>query len=344
MRTISAPPTLPGISAAELTIANAIFVERSPACSAPSAQGFNHTSPTSGYVPNVPEQYTPIQQNLAFYGQDNWKIRRNLTLHYGVRWEYQGPYNARNGLVLLPQNNISESVRPDPGHRFAGRQSVPARHSAPRHEPASDAAGRQQRASRRPTAIWTTSGRSSDIAYTPFNDGKTVIRAPFRAALCAGRLHFLDACHHRAIPACSALLEQHVPPAFSPHRPSAAQRRRPAAGSSRFRRSPTGQQRRHRVRDQLTITNLETPYVLDWGFGIQRELWKKFAIETRYVGNHAVKQYRTWSINELDLNNNGLLHDFNNAQNNYNIDAANGISGTFRQQQPARTGADADPG
>ena len=75
--------------------------------------------------------------------------------------------------------------------------------------------------------------------------------------------------------------------------------------------------------------NLQTPRVYDWGFGIQRELWKKFTIETRYVGNHALKQYRTWSINELDLNNNGLVNEFNNALNNYNIDAAHGISGSF---------------
>ncbi len=52
-------------------------------------------------------------------------------------------------------------------------------------------------------------------------------------------------------------------------------------------------------------------------------------IETRYVGNHAVKQYRTWNINELDLNNNGLVQEFVNAQNNYNINVANGKTGTF---------------
>src|ERR1017187_8746699 len=40
------------------------------------------------------------RQNWAFYAQDSWKIRRNLTIQYGTRWEYQGPYDARNGLVL----------------------------------------------------------------------------------------------------------------------------------------------------------------------------------------------------------------------------------------------------
>jgi hypothetical protein len=75
--------------------------------------------------------------------------------------------------------------------------------------------------------------------------------------------------------------------------------------------------------------NLKTPYVFDFGVGIQRELWKKYTLETRYAGNHAVKQYRTWNINELDLQNNGLVNEFNNALNNYNIDVAHGLSGTF---------------
>ncbi len=105
--------TLPGISAAELTLAQNVFADITGLLGSVS-QGFNHTSPTSGYVPNVPEMYTPIQQNMAFYWQDGWKMKKNLTVQYGVRWEYQGPYDARNGLVLLPQNNLQSLFGPTP--------------------------------------------------------------------------------------------------------------------------------------------------------------------------------------------------------------------------------------
>jgi len=64
---------------------------------------------------------------------------------------------------------------------------------------------------------------------------------------------------------------------------------------------------------------LKTPYVLEWNLGIQRELFKRVAFEARYVGNHAVKLLRSWSINELDFINNGLLNEFSNAQRNLGI-------------------------
>src|SRR5262249_15808985 len=54
-------------------------------------------------------------------------------------------------------------------------------------------------------------------------------------------------------------------------------------------------------------SNLRTPYVLEWNLSIQKELWKRFAIEARYVGNHAPKQLRAWTIDEIDFLNNGLL-------------------------------------
>src|SRR5262249_27490139 len=39
--------------------------------------------------------------------------------------------------------------------------------------------------------------------------------------------------------------------------------------------------------------DLATPYVMEWNFGISREIGGKIAIEARYIGNHAVKLYRS---------------------------------------------------
>ena len=42
-------------------------------------RSFNVTSRTSGFVPGAPYLRNFIYDNHAFYGQDEWKIRTNLT-------------------------------------------------------------------------------------------------------------------------------------------------------------------------------------------------------------------------------------------------------------------------
>lgn len=53
--------------------------------------------PTSG---GLPEFYRGFRANeFSAYFQDDWKIKRNLTLNLGVRWEYFGvPHNFRSGI------------------------------------------------------------------------------------------------------------------------------------------------------------------------------------------------------------------------------------------------------
>lgn len=318
--------TLPGISASELTLAQSIFANDT-GLMASISQGFNHTSPTSGYVAGVPEQYTPIQQNLAFYAQDSWKVKRNLTLQYGVRWEYQGPYDARNGLVLLPQNNLSSLFGPtssagspvnnlfQPGNINSATDTILTLQGGGNGKPVT----------RRDLNNF---GPFIGVTYSPFSDSKTVIRAHFAQ-------HFVQDGFTSLTPATTtntglfSTFSNSVPTGVFAN--SGLPLPTPTAGTGGF---PVSQvQNWINSGGTANLVNFDpgmsTPYVLDWGFGIQRELWQKFTIETRYVGNHAVKLNRSWNVNELDLNNNGLLQEFLNAQNNLVINTNNGQKGTF---------------
>jgi hypothetical protein len=71
---------------------------------------------------------------------------------------------------------------------------------------------------------------------------------------------------------------------------------------------------------------IKTPYVLNWTVGIQRELWRDAAIEVRYVANRGENIWRSYSLNEVNIFENGFLDQFRNAQRNLQINQAVGVN------------------
>jgi outer membrane receptor protein involved in Fe transport len=50
------------------------------------------------------------QQEISFFFKDDWKIRRNLTLNLGVRWDYYGVPWVSNGLTAIPDGGVTHSL------------------------------------------------------------------------------------------------------------------------------------------------------------------------------------------------------------------------------------------
>lgn len=78
--------------------------------------------------------------------------------------------------------------------------------------------------------------------------------------------------------------------------------------------------------------NIPQPYTQSWNFGIERQIGQNNAIEIRYIGNRVVHQWISWNANEVNIFQNGglipgggsFLNQFQQAQKNMAIDAANG--------------------
>ncbi len=68
-----------------------------------------------GFTLSVPINYRISKHQWGAYAQDSWRVTRNLTVGYGLRWDY-GTYTredyGRNGALSLTEPNPSASGRP----------------------------------------------------------------------------------------------------------------------------------------------------------------------------------------------------------------------------------------
>jgi hypothetical protein len=76
----------------------------------------------------------------------------------------------------------------------------------------------------------------------------------------------------------------------------------------------------------LVEPNLRTPYVEQWNLSIEHD-FKNTLFAVRYIGNHGTKEIRVQDFNQVNINANGFLADFQRARNNGNL--ARAATGVF---------------
>ena len=81
---------------------------------------------------------------------------------------------------------------------------------------------------------------------------------------------------------------------------------------------------------------LHMPYVQSWNVGVQREIGSKTVVEARYLGNRGSHVWRTYSLNEVNIFENGFLQEFKNAQRNLAINVANARTGFANNGLPGQ--------
>lgn len=272
-------------------------------------QTFNVTSPTSGFVPGATNERNLRQNNWAFYAGDAWRFRPNLTITYGLRYEYLSPFNEKNGLMLEPIPGIGQSVEQtllsDATVGFVGGSSGRRPYNKDLHDFAPNIG----------------------IAWDPFGNGKTAVRAGYSVHYVNDDLAtaVLNAVNGNAglsssagdnnpvatvsgvnsLPAASIVA---APPFLIPTTFSQNAANLGVVNNAGFAISP----------------NLTTPYVQDWNLSVQRAIGFKTTVTVSYRGNHGTNLIRGLDINQVIINQNGFLADFNRARSNGFLEQAAG--------------------
>ncbi len=258
-----------------------------------ASQTFNVASRTSGFVPGQEYRRHYSLNNYSFYAQDNWKLTRRLTLNLGVRWEYMGRFDERDGLMMGPiftSAGVRGTLLSDATLDLAG-----------------SAVGRPLYAK-----DLNNFAPVVGIAFDPFGDGKTAIRAGYSINYVNDEI--ISASENASFQnkgLQSTITNTDLVAAMSGNLPAfpVPAYQMPLLASDNFALNPTSAI--FGVNPQL-----RTPYVQQWNFGIQREVAKNTVVEARYVGNHGTKLLRGFDYNQVIVKQNGFLDDFIRARNN----------------------------
>lgn len=233
---------------------------------------------------------TPTATNLAFgpatlvygeydkfaYFQDDWRIKSNLTLNLGVRYEHTGqPINLLNDLTVARESDNSTAF---------WRQNLPI----------------EIRTNPRIPADSNNWAPRVGFVYSPqfengfmgklFGRDKTTMRGGYGVAYDAT---FYNLLLNISTASPTVFLTSAVLPV--PNGAPTGDTVRSAAQSSGLIRFNTSDPR---FFNRTTINStMRSPYSQQWSFGIQRELPGNNVFEARYVGTHGVGLFQTINAN-----------------------------------------------
>jgi hypothetical protein len=235
----------------------------------------NPSSPLFGHFVGTPRHFRWNQP--ALFVQDDWKLRRNLTVNLGLRWERYGSPSETNGLLanmMFPSgDNLTMSeIVPEMPDTKVGRVSQ----------------------------LWKAQNRNFapriGVSWDPTGSGKMAVRAgysiayqePYSNLYTQTRLDPPDASLAYSYPAYGVGTDVNYTFPFQP--------------SPDFK-APVNQQggiQGTKIYPEGVMPDLKTAYAEQWFFGIQREFARSYGVTMNYVGTRGVKNYTREDYNRYD--------------------------------------------
>lgn len=233
-------------------------------------------APGSVNVALGPAALSYTEWDKFFYVQDDWRIKPNLTLNLGIRYENTGqPINLLNAVTVERENNPQEAF---------WRQNVPIEGRIVPKIPTD-----KNNIAPRLGFVYTPQFREG-ILHKIFGDDSTVIRGGYGISYDAAFYNLLLNISTSSPLVFSTTTQIPVPsatPTGDKVREAAV-----AAGAIRFNTFDPQFFNRTIVREPF-----RSPYIQQWSLGVQRQLGPSYVLEVRYVGNHQVGLFQSVNPN-----------------------------------------------
>ena len=237
---------------------------------------FANNTPSSVNVALGPAALSYTEWDKFFYVQDDWRIKDNLTLNLGIRYEHTGqPINLLNEITVQRENNPAEAF---------WRQDVPIENRTVPRIPAD-----KNNFAPRLGFVYTPQFKDG-IMNRIFGDDDTIIRGGYGISYDAAFYNLLlniSTSSPLVFSTTTILPLPSATPTGDVVREAAV-----SAGAIRFNTFDPRFFNRTIVREPF-----RSPYIQQWSFGVQRQFGPAYVFEARYVGNHQVGLFQSVNPN-----------------------------------------------
>lgn len=276
------------------------------------SQGFVSTG--SGYAPGgTLFTFDARFPELDFFAQDTWKLRSNLTLDAGLRWEVKMTPGNPQGLIRTPNVRVA-----------AGEQPTNALSWVKGDLYKSD---------------WNNLAPAVGLVWDPKGDGKSAIRGNYRMAFDRINTFVISSAIFQSIPGItygavntsfgqSGGRLKDVGPALASLQPTASPEsylQPPAVSSSSMR---------------VIDNTFETPRTHAWALSYQKEVWAKTVVQVAYIGRRASNLFGAYNVNQPEIFSNGFLDAFKVVQAGGQSALMNQLAGADSRRASGETGSD----
>jgi hypothetical protein len=244
-----------------------------------------------------------------FYFQDNWKVRRNLTVDVGLRWEGKLAPRSDAGRIRRPNQLMTAGAAPTNTAKWE------------------------------PGALydddWNNLSPSIGFAWDPFSTGKTSVRGNYRIAYDRINTFLFSSSVLQNLPGV-AQGQVNVEYGQAGGRLANNPTLQPPPGNPQNQAQPP-------AFSNSTITVVDpafrTPMTHQWSLSIQREIMNRTVLEVNYIGRRAYGLYGATNANQTEIYRNGFANAFKVVQAGGESPLMNTLLAPDSRRMPNETGS-----